>query len=227
MSQFSGFPQAAVDYDSTILGALDLSEKKWVLAVQLPGVGRHSRHALDACGDGLVSFVERLKAKCAAAGRKIARVILTHEGGRDGFWLARFLARREIEAPVMQPSSLPVDRRARRAKTDMIDAEMLLRTLMAWLKGRTSGLFDGSDSERGRRGSAARASGTGGFDQGAAIDRQQDRRHFGDAGHQGTQGFAAGSPRAIELRTPAGRRSLRRRERASNVSSIDSILSSS
>jgi transposase len=60
----------------------------------------------------LVSFVECLKAKCAAAGRKIARVILTHEAGRDGFWLARFLARRGIEVHVMQPSSLPVDRRA-------------------------------------------------------------------------------------------------------------------
>ena len=135
MSQFSGFPQGAVDYNSTIIGALELSEKKWVLAVQLPGVDRHSRHVLDACGERVVSFVERLKARCASAGRKIARVILTHEAGRDGFWLARFLARRGIEVHVMQPSSLPVDRRARRAKTDMIDAEMLLRTLMAWLRG--------------------------------------------------------------------------------------------
>jgi transposase len=90
---------------------------------------------LEACGDGLASFVERLKARCAAAGRKIARVILTHEAGRDGFWLARFLARRGIEIHVIQPSSLPVDRRARRAKTDIIDVEMLLRTLMAWLRG--------------------------------------------------------------------------------------------
>ena len=135
MSQFSGFPQAAVDYNSTVIGALELSEKKWVLAVQLPGVGRHSRHVLDGCSDKLISFVERLKARCASAGRKIARVILTHEAGRDGFWLARFLARRGIEVHVMQPSSLPVDRRARRAKTDMIDAEMLLRSLMAWLRG--------------------------------------------------------------------------------------------
>jgi len=135
MAQFSGSTQAAVDYNSTIIGALELSEKKWVLAVQLPGVSRHSRHVLEACGDGLASFVERLKARCAAAGRKIARVILTHEAGRDGFWLARFLARRGIEVHVIQPSSLPVDRRARRAKTDIIDVEMLLRTLMAWLRG--------------------------------------------------------------------------------------------
>ena len=135
MSQFSGSPQASIDYNSTIIGALELSEKKWVLAVQMPGVSRHSRHVLDACGDGLVGLLERLKARCAASGRKIARVILTHEAGRDGFWLARFLARRSIEVHVIQPSSLPVDRRARRAKTDIIDVEMLLRTLMAWLRG--------------------------------------------------------------------------------------------
>jgi transposase len=135
MSRFTGSAQTAIDYNSTIIGALELSSKKWVLAVQLPGVDRHSRYVLDACGDGVVSFVDRLKARCAAAGREIARVILTHEAGRLGFWLARFLARRGIEAHVMQPSSLPVDRRARRAKTDMIDAEMLLRTLMAWLRG--------------------------------------------------------------------------------------------
>ena len=129
--QFSGSTQAALDYDSTIIGALEMSEKKWLLAVQLPGVSRHSRHVLAACGDGLVSFVERLKARCAAAGRKVARIILTHEAGRDGFWLARFLAGRSIEVHIIQPSSLPVDRRARRAKTDIIDVEMLLRTLMA------------------------------------------------------------------------------------------------
>jgi transposase len=135
MAQSSGSPQATIDYNSTIIGALELSEKKWVLAVQLPGVDRHSRHVLDACGERLLSFVERLKTRCASAGWKIARVILTHEAGRDGFWLARFLARRSIEVHVMQPSSLPVDRRTRRAKTDIIDVEMLLRTLMAWLRG--------------------------------------------------------------------------------------------
>jgi transposase len=126
---------AALDYDSTIIGALEMSEKKWVLAVQLPGVKRHTRHVLEASGKELASLIERLKARCAAAGHPIARVILIHEAGRDGFWLARFLVRRGVEVHVMQPSSLPVDRRARRAKTDVIDVEMLLRTLMAWLRG--------------------------------------------------------------------------------------------
>src|ERR1700751_4216125 len=120
MSGFTGSAQTAIDYNTTIIGALELSSKKWVLAVQLPGVDRHSRYVLDACGDGVVSFVARVKARCAAAGREITRVILTHEAGRDGFWLARFLARRNIEVHVMQPSSLPVDRRAPGAKTDII-----------------------------------------------------------------------------------------------------------
>ena len=56
MSQFSGSPQASIDYATTIIGALELSEKKWVLAVQLPGVDRHSRHVLDAGGEKLVSL---------------------------------------------------------------------------------------------------------------------------------------------------------------------------
>jgi transposase len=90
---------------------------------------------LEARGDDLAAFVELLKARCVAAGHKIARVILTHEAGRDGFWLARFLVRRGVEVHVIQPSSLPVDRRARRAKTDIIDVEIFVRTLMAWLRG--------------------------------------------------------------------------------------------
>jgi transposase len=114
MTQFANPVPAAPDYDSTIIGALELSEKKWVLAVQLPGDKRHSRYVMEARGDELAGFIERLKARCAAAGHKIKRVILTHESGRDGFWLARFLVRRGVEVHVMQPSSLPVDRRARR-----------------------------------------------------------------------------------------------------------------
>ncbi len=90
MSQFSGSPQASVDYNSTIIGALELSEKKWVLAVQLPGISRYSRHVLDASGEGLAYFVERLKARCTTAGRKIARVILTHQSGARRIFAGAF-----------------------------------------------------------------------------------------------------------------------------------------
>ncbi|MFZ3181918.1 MAG: IS110 family transposase [Methylocystis silviterrae] len=126
---------AALDYDSTMIGALELSSKKWVFAVQLPGSRKHTRHAVEPNGPVLETLLEKLKANNALSGRPISRVIMTHEAGRDGFWLARFLQRRGVEVQVMQASSLPVDRRARRAKTDVIDAEMLLRTLLAWLRG--------------------------------------------------------------------------------------------
>ena len=125
----------ALDYGATIIGALELSGKSWVLAVQLPGVKWHSKHVLEPRCEDLVALIERLKARSLAAGHNIERVILTHEAGRDGFWLARFLKQRGIGVHVMQPSSVPVDRRARRAKTDAIDVEMLLRTLLAWLRG--------------------------------------------------------------------------------------------
>ena len=126
---------AALDYDSTLIGALELSSKKWVVAVQLPGSKKHSRHVVEPNSPALAALIERLKARSLVAGRPILRMILTHEAGRDGFWLARFLQRRGVEVQVMQASSLPVDRRARRAKTDVIDVEMLLRTLPAWLRG--------------------------------------------------------------------------------------------
>jgi transposase len=65
----------------------------------------------------------------------VDRVIVAFESGGDGFWLARWLQQRGVEAHVMQPSSVPVDRRMRRAKSDRIDVDMLLRTLLAWLRG--------------------------------------------------------------------------------------------
>ncbi len=131
----SGPATAALDYDSTMIAALELSSKKWVFAVQLPGSKKHTKHVVEPNGPALAALIEGLKARSATAGKPIARVTVTHEAGRDGFWLARYLQRRGMEVHVMQASSLPVDRRARRAKTDLIDVEMLLRTLLAWLRG--------------------------------------------------------------------------------------------
>jgi transposase len=61
--------------------------------------------------------------------------VLTYEAGRDGFWIARYLLARGVEVHVMHPPSIPVERRGRRVKTDRIDLDMLLRTLLAWLRG--------------------------------------------------------------------------------------------
>jgi transposase len=83
----------------------------------------------------LLRVLERWKAEAAKAGRTIARVVVAYEAGRDGFWIARHLIERGIEVQVMQPASIPVERKGRRVKTDRIDLDMLLRTLLAWLRG--------------------------------------------------------------------------------------------
>ena len=62
-------------------------------------------------------------------------MVLTYEAGRDGFWIARYLSEQGIEVHVMHPASVPVPRKQRRVKTDRIDLDMLLRTLLAWLRG--------------------------------------------------------------------------------------------
>ena len=143
-----------------------------MLAVQLPGVSRHSRHVLEACGDGLASFVERLKARCAAAGRKVARVILTHEAGRDGFWLARFLARRGIEVHVIQPSSLPVDRRARRARQISSTSRCCCALYLATGEPRVSSMLPipSEADEEARRAYREREDLTGSGDRSDKID---------------------------------------------------------
>jgi len=79
--------------------------------------------------------IDGYRERARAAGRDVERVIAIYEAGWSGFWLARWLGLHGIETHVVQPASVPVDRRARRAKSDGIDAELLLRTLLAWLRG--------------------------------------------------------------------------------------------
>src|SRR5690349_4709813 len=69
------------------------------------------------------------------AGREITRTVVAYEAGRDGFWLARWLRRRGIEAYVIHPSSVAVSREHRRAKTDRLDTELLMRAFLGWLRG--------------------------------------------------------------------------------------------
>jgi len=126
----------AFDHDSTLVLALELSGKSWEVGAVVPGVVRrpHRRLAVRDMA-GLLRSIERWKAAATSAGRVLRRVVLTYEAGRDGFWIARYLLAQGIEVQVMHPASIPVDRRSRRAKTDRIDLEMLLRTFLAWLRG--------------------------------------------------------------------------------------------
>jgi transposase len=129
-------PATAFDHDSTLVVAMELSGKSWQLGAVVPGVSRRPKRGLKAGDtDELLRVLERWKAEAAKAGRTVARVIVAYEAGRDGFWIARHLIERGIEVQVMQPASIPVERKSRRAKTDQIDLDMLLRTLLAWLRG--------------------------------------------------------------------------------------------
>jgi len=114
---------------------LELSARSWLVGARVPGIGRLSRHALPPSIETLLDWLGAAKARAGTAGKTVSRVVLAYEAGRDGFWLARYLATRGVEVYVIQPSSVLVDRRARRAKTDALDVEMLMRTLMAWLRG--------------------------------------------------------------------------------------------
>ena len=69
------------------------------------------------------------------AGHTITRIAVTFEAGRDGFWLARWLEARGVEAHVIHASSLAVSREHRRAKTDRLDTELLKRGFLGWLRG--------------------------------------------------------------------------------------------
>src|ERR671929_632598 len=120
---------------ATLFVALDLSRSSWVVAVHAPHAGKVSRHKRPRGAEGLLALISRVREQAERALGAPVRVTSCHEAGRDGFWLHRVLLGAGIENRVIDPSSLLVDRRARRAKTDRLDAEALLRALMALYRG--------------------------------------------------------------------------------------------
>jgi len=135
MSESSNIAEA-VQYDTTLVLGVELSSKTWVLAAQVPGLPKaKAKRTIGPDKLALQSAIDSYRARAAAAGYPVDRVIATYEAGWSGFWLARWLVAKGVEVHVIQPSSAPVDRRMRRAKSDGIDAELLLRTLLAWLRG--------------------------------------------------------------------------------------------
>jgi len=125
----------AFDQDSTLVVVVEMSESSWVVAGLVPGVARNPLKKLAADRQALLRLVERWRAEAVKAGRTIGRVVVAYEAGRDGFWLARWLRAGGIEAHVIHPTSVAVSREHKRAKTDRLDAAMLLRALLGWLRG--------------------------------------------------------------------------------------------
>src|SRR6201993_4721096 len=120
---------------ATVYLAFELSKAKWKLGVLLPGSQKLSRYTI--AGGDLIALATRLgdiRKKAAAAGRPV-RVLSCYEAGLDGHWLHRWLPGQGVINHEIDPSSIEVSRRARRAKTDRIDLEKLMRTFLAYLRG--------------------------------------------------------------------------------------------
>ena len=125
----------ALDQNSTIIAVIEMSQSSWLVAGMLPGIERQPRKKLEPNPERLLALLHRWRDEAVGAGRTITRIALAFEAGRDGFWLARWLAARGVEAHVIHASSLAVSREHRRAKTDRLDTELLKRGFLGWLRG--------------------------------------------------------------------------------------------
>lgn len=118
-----------------IFVSVEMSRLKWVVGLQAPWAEKVALHEM-ACGDvdALLSLIDRAKSR---TGKTIdeTNVVVCYEAGYEGFWLYRRLVTLGIRVIVIDPASLLVDRRAKRAKTDRIDARGMVRALMAWARG--------------------------------------------------------------------------------------------
>ena len=125
----------AFEQSSTLVIVVELSQSSWLVAGVVPGIERRPLKKLDPDPSALLHLVEGWRDRAIKAGRAIDRIVLAFEAGRDGFWLARWLRARGVETFVMHSTSVAVSREHRRAKTDRLDTEMLIRVFLGWLRG--------------------------------------------------------------------------------------------
>jgi transposase len=130
--------QTAIRTDlAAIFVSMELSRSVWLITSLSPGAGeKMSKHATPA-GDiaGLLMRLAQLQEKAQARTGQVPPIIAIHEAGLDGFWIHRVLLSEGIESYVVDPASIATSRRRRRAKTDRIDGEALVRTLLAYKRG--------------------------------------------------------------------------------------------
>jgi transposase len=112
--------------DSTLIAVIEMSLSCWLVAGLVPGVERQPSKKLAVDESALLKLLNRWREEAEKAGHKIDRIAVAFEAGRDGFWLARWLRARGIEAHVIHASSVAVSREHRRAKTDRLDTENVI-----------------------------------------------------------------------------------------------------
>jgi hypothetical protein len=121
----------ALDQHTTLIAVVELSLSTWLVGGMIPGIARDPLKKLVPDEEGLLKLLHRWRYEAIKAGHKIARMAVAFEAGRDGFWLRD----RGIEAYVIHPTSIPVSREQRRAKTDRLDIGLLKRSFLGWLRG--------------------------------------------------------------------------------------------
>ena len=125
----------ALEPDGTLIAVIEMSLSSWLVAGIVPGVERQPLKKLAVDESALLKLLHRWREGAEKTGRRIERIAVAFEAGRDGFWLARWLKARGIEAYVIHASSVAVSREHRRAKTDRLDTELLKRSFLGWLRG--------------------------------------------------------------------------------------------
>lgn len=125
-----------LNQDSTLIAVIDMGLSSWLVAGLVPGLTRQPKKRLDPPNPkALLALLERWRDEAVKAGQAIERITVAYEAGRDGFWLARWLRSRGVEAHVIHSNSIPVPREHRRRKSDRLDSELLQRAFLGWLRG--------------------------------------------------------------------------------------------
>jgi transposase len=131
-------PFTAIRTDlGAIFVSLELSRSSWLITSLSPGGGeKMSKHSVPG-GDfaGLMERFAQLREKARLRTGQSFRIIVVQEAGLDGFWIHRALQNEGIESHVVDAASIATSRRRRRAKTDKIDGETLVRVLLAYKRG--------------------------------------------------------------------------------------------
>ena len=137
MAQVNDLSRSLAVFDplSTLVLVVEMSKARWLVGGAVPGVERQPLKKLEPDATALLRLIERWRSEAVRAGRPISQIALAYEAGRDGFWLARWLIARGIEAHVIHSASVAVSRERKRAKTDRLDAAMLMRVFLGWLRG--------------------------------------------------------------------------------------------
>ena len=125
----------ALEQTATLVAVVEMSQASWLVAGMIPGLERQPLKKIAPNEAALLSLLQRWQEEAIKICQTIRRITVAYEAGRDGFWLARWLCSRGIEAHVIHPTSVAVSREHKRAKTDRLDTAMLIRVFLGWLRG--------------------------------------------------------------------------------------------